>query len=101
MVRLAQLAGTFRATRRKGRTTPGGGAAYPGYCEGEVSDTQSEEVLMGLDDKIGNKAEEAAGKVKEQVGDATDNERLEAEGKVDQTEANLKKAGEDVKDAFR
>jgi len=54
---------------------------------------------MGFDDKIGNKAEEAAGKVKEGVGDATGNERLEAEGQADQSEANMKQAGEKVKDA--
>ncbi len=56
---------------------------------------------MGLDDKISNAAEEAKGKVKEGVGKATDDERLEAEGKVDQGKANLKQAGEDVKDAFK
>jgi len=73
---------------------------YPGYREGAVIDTrQTEEVLMGLDDKIENKAEEATGKVKEEVGDATGNERLEAEGRADQSEANVKQAGEKVKDA--
>ena len=56
---------------------------------------------MGLDDKIQNAAEKAGGKVKEGVGDATDNERLEAEGQADQTKANLKQAGENVKDAFK
>lgn len=55
---------------------------------------------MGLDDKIGNKAEELAGAAKEKVGDATDNDRLQAEGQNDQTKANLKQAGEHVKDAF-
>ena len=54
---------------------------------------------MGLDDKLQNKAEEAAGKVKEEVGDATGNERLEAEGQADPSEANVKQAGEKVKDA--
>jgi len=63
---------------------------------------------MGLDDKIKNEAQEATGKAKEELGDATDNERLEAEGKADQAEAAFKKAGErvkdtaeDVKDAFK
>ncbi|MBK5249553.1 MAG: CsbD family protein [Actinomycetales bacterium] len=56
---------------------------------------------MGLGDKISNAAEEAKGKVKEGVGDATDNERLEAEGKADQAGANLKQAAENVKDAFK
>jgi uncharacterized protein YjbJ (UPF0337 family) len=56
---------------------------------------------MGLDDKIGNKAQEAAGKVKEGVGDATDNEKLQAEGARDQTAAKAKQAGEHLKDAAK
>ncbi|MCC6495581.1 MAG: CsbD family protein [Propionibacteriaceae bacterium] len=56
---------------------------------------------MGIDDKIKNAAQEAKGKIKEGVGDMTDNERLEAEGKADQAAANVKQAGEDVKDAFK
>lgn len=56
---------------------------------------------MGIDDKIDNKSEELAGKVKEGAGRATDDERLEAEGRGEQTTANLKQAGEKVKDAFR
>jgi uncharacterized protein YjbJ (UPF0337 family) len=56
---------------------------------------------MGNDDKIANSAEKAMGKAKEGLGDATDNERLEAEGRADQTKADLKQAGEKVKDAFK
>lgn len=56
---------------------------------------------MSGDDKIRNAAEEAAGKAKEAVGDLTDNEKLQAEGKSDQVQANLKQAGENVKDAFK
>ncbi|MET1042812.1 MAG: CsbD family protein [Microbacteriaceae bacterium] len=56
---------------------------------------------MGFDDKAKNAAEKATGKMKEAVGDATDNPDLEAEGKADQTKANLKQAGENVKDAFK
>ena len=56
---------------------------------------------MGLDDKIQNAAQDMAGKAKEAVGKGTDDERLEAEGQADQTKANLKKAGENVKDAFK
>ncbi|WJL94634.1 CsbD family protein [Microbacterium sp. ET2] len=56
---------------------------------------------MGLDDKIKNAAEEATGKAKEAFGKTTDNERLEAEGKGDQSKANVKQAGENVKDAFK
>ncbi len=55
---------------------------------------------MGLDDKIKNTAQDLTGKAKEAAGKVTDNEKLEAEGKADQAKANLKKAGENVKDAF-
>ena len=56
---------------------------------------------MGIDDKAENTAEDLGGKVKEGVGKATDNERLQAEGQADQTSANVKQAGEDIKDAFK
>lgn len=56
---------------------------------------------MGLDDKIRNKGEELGGAAKEKYGEATDDRDLQAEGKGDQMKANLKQAGEDVKDAFR
>lgn len=56
---------------------------------------------MGFDDKIKNTAQDLGGKAKEAAGKVTDNERLEAEGKADQVEADLKKAGENVKDAFK
>jgi uncharacterized protein YjbJ (UPF0337 family) len=56
---------------------------------------------MGIADKAKNAAEELAGKAKEVIGDLTDNKDLEAEGKTDQTKANVKNVGEDVKDAFK
>jgi len=56
---------------------------------------------MGLDDKIKNAAQDLTGKAKEAIGKVTDNERLEAEGQADQTKAHAKKAGENVKDAFK
>ncbi|MDO5700212.1 MAG: CsbD family protein [Bowdeniella nasicola] len=56
---------------------------------------------MGLGDKIKNAAEEAKGKVKEAVGDLTDDKSMEAEGNKDQASANLKQTGEDIKDAFK
>ncbi|HEX6870111.1 MAG TPA: CsbD family protein [Micromonosporaceae bacterium] len=56
---------------------------------------------MGLDDKIKNKAQESTGKAKEWVGDKTDNERLEAEGAEDRTKANMRQAGEHVKDTVQ
>jgi uncharacterized protein YjbJ (UPF0337 family) len=65
------------------------------------SATITKETAMGVDDKIKNAAQDLTGKGKEAVGKVTDNERLEAEGDLDQAEAKAKKAGEDVKDAFR
>ncbi len=56
---------------------------------------------MGADDKIKNKAEELAGKGKEQAGRATGDEQLQAEGRVDQDKSDLKQAGEKVKDVFK
>ncbi|MET1065168.1 MAG: CsbD family protein [Arthrobacter sp.] len=56
---------------------------------------------MGLGDKMDNAAEKMAGKGKEATGKATDDERLKAEGKGDQVKADLKQAGEKVKDAFK
>jgi len=56
---------------------------------------------MGLADKIGNKADEVAGKTKEAAGRASDDPGLEAEGRADQSVADLKQAGEKVKDAFK
>ena len=59
---------------------------------------------MGIgdkDDKIQHKGEEVAGKVKEGLGDATDNRDLEAEGQAEQSKANVKQAGDNVADALR
>jgi uncharacterized protein YjbJ (UPF0337 family) len=56
---------------------------------------------MGWDDKLTNKADEAKGTAKEQVGKATGDEEMEREGQTDQGVSNLKQAGEKVKDAFK
>jgi uncharacterized protein YjbJ (UPF0337 family) len=56
---------------------------------------------MGLDDKIDNAAEKLGGKAKEAAGAATDDESLRTEGRVDQSKADLKQAGEKIKDAFK
>lgn len=56
---------------------------------------------MGIADKAKNAAQDAVGKVKETVGDVTNNDELKAEGKKDQAGASAKKAGENVKDAFK
>ncbi len=54
---------------------------------------------MGLDDKIKNTADKITGAAKEKFGDATNDDEMKAEGQVDQSEADLKNAGEHVKDA--
>ncbi len=56
---------------------------------------------MGTDDKAANKGEGMLGKGKEMLGDTTGNKDLQAEGKKDQSKADLKQAGEKVKDAFK
>ncbi|HET7762881.1 MAG TPA: CsbD family protein [Phycicoccus sp.] len=56
---------------------------------------------MGFDDKLENAKVDAEGKAKEATGKMTDDERLEAEGKMKQSEADVRQAGEKVKDAFK
>ena len=60
---------------------------------------------MAVDDSARNKTRNATqkvkGQLKEAAGRVTRDERLEAEGRADNTRANLKQAGEKVKDAFR
>jgi uncharacterized protein YjbJ (UPF0337 family) len=57
--------------------------------------------MTDWDDRAKNKAEELKGTVKERAGEATDNEELEAEGKMDQLKARTKQVGEDIEDAAR
>ena len=45
------------------------------------------------------KLEEMTGAAKEKIGDATDNESLQAEGMKDQVGGRAKQAGEDVRQA--
>jgi uncharacterized protein YjbJ (UPF0337 family) len=56
---------------------------------------------MGNDDKAKNKVEEIRGDAKERIGEATGDDSLARQGRNDQTKANLKQAGEDVKDAVK
>jgi uncharacterized protein YjbJ (UPF0337 family) len=55
---------------------------------------------MGATDKLKDKMQATQGSAKEKVGDMTDNEQWQAEGKADKAKGNLKQAGEKVKDAF-
>ena len=56
---------------------------------------------MATDDKLNNKVDELKGRGKETLGDATGDEEMQAEGKGEQAKANLKQAGEKIKDVFR
>lgn len=56
---------------------------------------------MSAGDKISNAAEDVKGKVKEVAGKAVGDDKLEAKGKSDQVKADLKKAGENVKDSIK
>ena len=56
---------------------------------------------MSALDKAKNAVEDTGGKAKEALGKATGDKDTEAEGKGDQSEADLKNAGEKVKDAFK
>jgi uncharacterized protein YjbJ (UPF0337 family) len=55
--------------------------------------------MGGTDDRTEGTWDEMKGKVKEGVGDATDDESLEREGKVDQTKGKAEQAVGHLKDA--
>jgi uncharacterized protein YjbJ (UPF0337 family) len=56
---------------------------------------------MSAADKARHAMDEATGKAKEALGRASGDKRTENEGKADQATADLKQAGEKVKDAFK
>lgn len=56
---------------------------------------------MGLGDKIENATEKITGQAKEGAGKATGDRDLQAEGNADQSKADVKQAGENIKDAFK
>ncbi|MGW5309578.1 CsbD family protein [Nocardia thailandica] len=56
---------------------------------------------MSLNDKIGNKFEEFAGKAKEVAGSVTGNDDLRDEGRAQQAGAAAKEAVTELKDAAR
>ena len=56
---------------------------------------------MSATDKIKNAVDDVAGKAKEAVGGVTGDKSTENEGRRDQAKADLKNAGENVKDAFK
>ena len=56
---------------------------------------------MSATDKIKNTMDDVEGKAKEALGSAAGDRSTENEGKRDQAKADLKDAGEKVKDAFK
>ena len=55
---------------------------------------------MSAADHMKHTGEKIAGKAKEAAGKVTDNEKLENEGRLDQTKADLKESGEHLKEGF-
>jgi uncharacterized protein YjbJ (UPF0337 family) len=56
---------------------------------------------MGTEDKARNKAEELKGRAKETAGSATGDRDMRDEGREDQAKADVKQAGEKIKDATK
>lgn len=56
---------------------------------------------MSAADKARNKLQNLGGRAKEAIGNASGDARYRDEGRGDQAKANLKDAGEKIKDAFR
>ena len=54
---------------------------------------------MSAEDKLKNKIDDLGGKAKEAIGKVTGDQETRNEGRVDQSKASLKDAGEKVKDA--
>jgi uncharacterized protein YjbJ (UPF0337 family) len=71
----------------------------PFHLVGRTRTIDEEEHTMGTKDRASNTAQDTKGRVKEAVGNITGNDDLKNKGKVDQAEAELKNAGEDLKDA--
>jgi len=55
---------------------------------------------MSTTDKIKHAIEDVEGKAKEALGRVSGDHSTEAEGKTDQAKADIKQAGDKVKDAF-
>ncbi|SHH48651.1 Uncharacterized conserved protein YjbJ, UPF0337 family [Jatrophihabitans endophyticus] len=81
----------------------GNGPGYPPVASGTSWGTgyHAKERLVSATDKIKNAIEDVEGKAKEALGRATGDRSTENEGKTDQSKADLKNAGENVKDAFK
>jgi uncharacterized protein YjbJ (UPF0337 family) len=86
---------------RKGAPSRPGGRTVARTSEIPPAVEPSKGDHMGADDKVENTTEKLAGKAKEAFGHATNDDEKVAEGRGDQSKADLKQAGENVKDAFK
>lgn len=55
---------------------------------------------MDNKEQLEGKWDQATGKVKEEIGDATDNAQMEREGQVDQVKGNVREGVGDVKEGI-
>ena len=85
--------------RRPGLTAPPWGWGVPPQAAGRVAGPRRRRLPWDWTTRSGTRPKRPRARSRKTVGDATDNERLEAEGQADQSEANMKQAGEKVKDA--
>ena len=76
-------------------------SAHPFGRPGVTSGNRRRRNTWATTTRSPTRARALLGKAKEKLGDATDNRDLQAEGKKDQSKADLKQAGEKVKDAFK
>lgn len=56
---------------------------------------------MSAEDKLHNLGEKIEGETKKVVGKVTDDESLEAEGRMESAKGDLKQSGEKLKDALK
>ncbi|WP_327296677.1 MULTISPECIES: CsbD family protein [unclassified Streptomyces] len=56
---------------------------------------------MAADEKAQARGERVEGKIKKTAGDAVGNESLQAEGRAEETQGDVRKAKEAIKDVFK
>jgi uncharacterized protein YjbJ (UPF0337 family) len=87
--------------RRTAKPAPSGTSGALQRCPAEAKSFQREKVMGSTTDKIKGTANEAIGKAKQGLGEATGNERLEGEGVLQEVKGKGQKAVGDAKDAAK
>jgi uncharacterized protein YjbJ (UPF0337 family) len=77
-----------------------GNACHSGMTFLMNTSTHEESYMAGTDDKAKGKLNQAAGKVREEVGDALDNGTMERRGQAQQVKGHAQEAKGKVKDAL-